>query len=178
MDDLVRERIAALPYEKAMQAAGDANWPPVAENKDEIEFDDIPRSASRRGVTPQRLLYNFFLKCTRMIDELFARERLVQEVGELKLATDSAMRGSRRAVITRIGMCVPEERAIAAAWIGIVVRAMSTRAVMRTELQRPCQAHFLRRGARTTLAVISRHDDASAHQRRSAGGQSGPAVVR
>jgi SAM-dependent methyltransferase len=66
MDDLVREKISSLPYEEAMIVCRQITefGRRLAENKEEMEFEDIPALGVERGhYTFQRLLYNFFLKC-------------------------------------------------------------------------------------------------------------------
>lgn len=66
MDDYVRDRIAMLPYEEAMAVARQITrlGRALADVTGEIEVEDIPVLGIRRGrYTPQRLLYNFFLKC-------------------------------------------------------------------------------------------------------------------
>lgn len=66
MDDVVREKIAALPYEEAMVVCRQITelGRRMAEVEQEIEIDDLPAVGIERGrYTPQRILYNFFLKC-------------------------------------------------------------------------------------------------------------------
>lgn len=66
MDDFIRARIAQLPYEEAMQVCRKITelgrrLSAVAQT---VEVDDIPELGIEKGsYTPQRLLYNFFLKC-------------------------------------------------------------------------------------------------------------------
>jgi SAM-dependent methyltransferase len=66
MDDHVRNRIAGMSYEEAMKVCRQITelGRRLAEVKGEIEVDDIPALGIEKGrYTPQRLLYNFFLKC-------------------------------------------------------------------------------------------------------------------
>jgi SAM-dependent methyltransferase len=66
MDDFVRERISDLPYEEAMVVCRQITelGRRLAQSQQEIAFEDIPAIGIERGrYTPQRLLYNFFLKC-------------------------------------------------------------------------------------------------------------------
>ncbi|KQW22310.1 hypothetical protein ASC80_02640 [Afipia sp. Root123D2] len=66
MDDFVRERISSLPYEEAMAVCRQITelGRKLSESKDEMEFDEISALGIEKGrYTPQRLLYNFFLKC-------------------------------------------------------------------------------------------------------------------
>lgn len=66
MDDHVRARIAALPYGKAMAACRQITelGRRLSKADAEIRFDAIPLLGIEKGrYTPQRLLYNFFLKC-------------------------------------------------------------------------------------------------------------------
>jgi len=66
MDDHIRARIAALPYAKAMAACRQITelGRRLSAVKREIAVDDLPLLGIQKGhYTPQRLLYNFFLKC-------------------------------------------------------------------------------------------------------------------
>ena len=66
MDDHVRARIADLPYGKAMAACRQIAelGRRLSKAETEIRFDAIPLLGIEKGrYTPQRLLYNFFLKC-------------------------------------------------------------------------------------------------------------------
>jgi len=66
MDDVVREKISALPYDEAMIVCRQITelGRRIAEVEQEIEVDDLPAVGIERGrYTPQRILYNFFLKC-------------------------------------------------------------------------------------------------------------------
>lgn len=66
MDDYVRSRISGLPYEQAMAVSRQiaALGRRLAQVEGELEVDDIPLLGIEKGrYTPQRLLYNFFLKC-------------------------------------------------------------------------------------------------------------------
>jgi trans-aconitate methyltransferase len=66
MDDVVREKISALPYEEAMVVCRQITelGRRMAEVEQEIEVDDLPAVGIEHGrYTPQRILYNFFLKC-------------------------------------------------------------------------------------------------------------------
>ena len=66
MDDIVREKISALPYEEAMTVCRQITelGRRLAMISQEIECEDIPAIGIERGnYTPQRILYNFFLKC-------------------------------------------------------------------------------------------------------------------
>lgn len=66
MDDYIRARIAGLPYAKAMAACRQITelGRRLAMVKKEIAVGDLPLLGIEKGrYTPQRLLYNFFLKC-------------------------------------------------------------------------------------------------------------------
>ena len=66
MDDYVRSRIKSLPYKKAMAVCRQITelGRRLSEIATEISTDDIPLLGIAKGsYTPQRLLYNFFLKC-------------------------------------------------------------------------------------------------------------------
>lgn len=66
MDDHVRRAIAGLPYEEAMVVCRQITelGRRLAEVTTEIEVGDVPALGIEAGRhTPQRLLYNFFLKC-------------------------------------------------------------------------------------------------------------------
>ncbi len=66
MDDVVREKISGLPYDEAMVVCRQIAelGRRMAEIEQEIEVDDLPAVGIERGrYTPQRILYNFFLKC-------------------------------------------------------------------------------------------------------------------
>lgn len=66
MDDVVREKISALPYDEAMIVCRQITelGRRMAEVEQEIEVEDLPAIGIERGrYTPQRILYNFFLKC-------------------------------------------------------------------------------------------------------------------
>jgi SAM-dependent methyltransferase len=66
MDDIVRERISSLPYEEAMTVCRQITelGRRLAVIEQEIECEDIPAIGIEQGrYTPQRILYNFFLKC-------------------------------------------------------------------------------------------------------------------
>jgi SAM-dependent methyltransferase len=66
MDDYVRDRLAKLDYEEAMAVCRQIAelGRRLAEVEQEVEVSDIPVLGIQGGrYTPQRLLYNFFLKC-------------------------------------------------------------------------------------------------------------------
>jgi SAM-dependent methyltransferase len=66
MDDLVREQISSLAYDDAMAVCRQITelGRRMAEAEQLIEIEDIPAIGIEGGrYTPQRLLYNFFLKC-------------------------------------------------------------------------------------------------------------------
>jgi SAM-dependent methyltransferase len=66
MDDVVREKISGLPYDDAMIVCRQITelGRRMAEVEQEIDVDDLPAVGIERGrYTPQRILYNFFLKC-------------------------------------------------------------------------------------------------------------------
>ena len=66
MDDHVRGMIAGMPYEEAMAVCRQITelGRRLAAVGGELEVDDIPALGIEKGrYTPQRLLYNFFLKC-------------------------------------------------------------------------------------------------------------------
>jgi len=66
MDDHIRSRIAALPYAKAMAACRQITelGRRLSAVTKQIRVDDLPLLGIEKGrYTPQRLLYNFFLKC-------------------------------------------------------------------------------------------------------------------
>jgi hypothetical protein len=66
MDDYVRSRIAGLPYAKAMAACRQITeiGRRLSTIERQIAIDDVPLLGLEKGrYTPQRLLYNFFLKC-------------------------------------------------------------------------------------------------------------------
>jgi SAM-dependent methyltransferase len=66
MDDYVRERIADMPYEEAMAVCRQITelGRRLSQVTQQIEIEEIPSLGIRGGrYTPQRLLYNFFLKC-------------------------------------------------------------------------------------------------------------------
>jgi SAM-dependent methyltransferase len=66
MDDLVREKIARLPYDEAMVVCRQITelGRRMSAVEQEIEIEDLDLLGIERGhYTPQRILYNFFLKC-------------------------------------------------------------------------------------------------------------------
>jgi SAM-dependent methyltransferase len=66
MDDVIREKISKLPYDEAMVVCRQITelGRRIAEIQQEIEVDDLPAIGIEGGrYTPQRILYNFFLKC-------------------------------------------------------------------------------------------------------------------
>lgn len=66
MDDLIRNEIAGKSYEEAMVVCRQITelGRRLSEVTAEIEFDSIPSIGVDKGrYTPQRLLYNFFMKC-------------------------------------------------------------------------------------------------------------------
>ena len=80
MDDLVREKISSLAYEELMIVCRQITelGRRLAENKEEVEFDDIPALGVEKGrYTFQRLLYNFFLKCYWNPDLTFEENAVV-----------------------------------------------------------------------------------------------------
>lgn len=66
MDDYVRERIAGLGYEAAMEVCRKITrlGQSLSAVAGDVEVEDIPELGIEAGrYTPQRLLYHFFLKC-------------------------------------------------------------------------------------------------------------------
>jgi len=66
MDDYLREKISGLPYEEAIEICEQITefGRKLAVITTEIDLNDIPILGIEKGVySPQRIIYNFFMKC-------------------------------------------------------------------------------------------------------------------